>query len=55
MGKAAAEKAAEILRKAIKEKGKANFIAATGASQFEFLDHLTKITSLDWGKPPCFT
>lgn len=54
MGKAAAEKAAEILRKAIKEKGKANFIAATGASQFEFLDHLTKITSLDWGKTTMF-
>lgn len=54
MGKAAAEKAAEILREAIKEKGKANFIAATGASQFEFLDHLTKITSLDWGKTTMF-
>lgn len=54
MGKAAAEKAAEILRKAIKEKGKANFIAATGASQFEFLDHLTKITSLDWGETTMF-
>lgn len=54
MGKAAAEKAAEILRKAIKEKGKANFIAATGASQFEFLDHLTKITSLEWGETTMF-
>lgn len=54
MGKAAAEKAAEILRKAIKEKGKANFIAATGVSQFEFLDHLTKITSLDWGETTMF-
>lgn len=54
MGKAAAEKAAEILREAIKEKGKANFIAATGASQFEFLDHLTKITSLDWGETTMF-
>ncbi len=54
MGKAAAEKAAEILREAIKEKGKANFIAATGVSQFEFLDHLTKITSLDWGKTTMF-
>ncbi len=54
MGKAAAEKAAEILREAIKEKGKANFIAATGVSQFEFLDHLTKITSLDWGETTMF-
>lgn len=54
MGKAAAEKAAEILREAIKEKGKANFIAATGASQFEFLDHLTKITSLEWGETTMF-
>ena len=54
MAKAAAEKAAEILKETIKEKGKANFIAATGASQFEFLDNLTKINSIDWGKTTMF-
>lgn len=54
MSKAAAEKAAEILKETIKKKGKANFIAATGASQFEFLDNLTKINSIDWGKTTMF-
>ena len=54
MGKAAAEKASEILLDAIKEKGEANFVIATGASQFEFLDNLTKITSIDWSKTTMF-
>ena len=54
MGKAAAEKAEEILREAIKEKGKAYFIAATGSSQFEFLENLTQITSINWGKTTMF-
>jgi glucosamine-6-phosphate deaminase len=43
MCKAAAEKAAEILISTIKKKGEATFIAATGASQFEFLENLTSI------------
>lgn len=54
MGKAAAEKAAEILNEAIQRKGEANFIAATGASQFEFLNHLTSIATLDWSKTTMF-
>jgi glucosamine-6-phosphate deaminase len=54
MGKAAAEEAARILVDAIKEKGKATFIVATGASQFEFLENLTKITSIDWSKTTMF-
>ena len=54
MGKVAAEKATEILLDAIKEKGEANFVIATGASQFEFLDNLTKITSIDWSKTTMF-
>jgi len=48
MSKAAAEKAAEILKDAINKKGEANFVIATGASQFEFIENLTKITSIDW-------
>ena len=47
-GAAAAEKAAEILKNALAVKGHASFIAATGASQFEFLKSLTKQTSIDW-------
>lgn len=54
MGKAAAEEAAKILVDAIKEKGKATFIAATGASQFEFLENLTSISSIDWSKTTMF-
>jgi len=54
MGKAAAQKAAEILREAIEEKGEAIFVAATGTSQFEFLDALTTISSIDWSKTVMF-
>jgi len=54
MGKAAAEKAAKILKDAIKGKGEANFIIATGASQFEFLENLTRMTSIDWTKITMF-
>jgi len=36
MGKAAAQKAAEILREAIEEKGEAIFVAATGTSNVPF-------------------
>jgi glucosamine-6-phosphate deaminase len=54
MGKAAAEEAARILTKTIKEKGEATFIAATGASQFEFLENLTNISSIDWSKTTMF-
>ena len=54
MGKAAAEMAARILNGAIKEKGEATFVAATGTSQFEFLEHLTSISSIDWSKTTMF-
>jgi len=54
MGKAAAEEAARILMKTIREKGEATFIAATGASQFEFLENLTNISSIDWSKATMF-
>ena len=54
MGKAAAEKAARILIDTIKKKGEATFIAATGASQFEFLENLTSISSIDWSKTTMF-
>ena len=54
MGKAAADKAAEILRDAINKKGEANFVIATGASQFEFLENLTSMPSIDWAKTTMF-
>lgn len=53
-GKAAARKAGEILRKAIDEKDEAVFVAATGASQFEFLEALTEEPAIDWSKTKMF-
>lgn len=54
MGKVAADKAAELLKEAIREKNEAVFVAATGASQFEFLEALTIISSIDWSKTVMF-
>jgi len=54
MGMAAAQKAAEILKDAINKKGEAHFIAATGASQFEFLEQLIQLHSIDWSKTRMF-
>jgi glucosamine-6-phosphate deaminase len=48
MAAAAAERAAGIIRDAIAERGEACVIAATGASQFEFLDELINEPDLDW-------
>lgn len=50
LSRAAAERAAGAIRRAIEERGRARIIAATGASQFEFLDALTKAESIDWTK-----
>jgi glucosamine-6-phosphate deaminase len=53
MGKAAAESVAKRLSKTIAEKRFANLILATGASQFEFLEHLQK-QKIDWKKITVF-
>ena len=45
---AAAADAATAIRRAIDEHGSARIIAATGASQFEFLEALTKAADVDW-------
>jgi glucosamine-6-phosphate deaminase len=47
LGKQAALRGAEFIRKAISEKGAANIIVATGASQFEMLAELVKL-DIDW-------
>jgi glucosamine-6-phosphate deaminase len=54
MSKAAAATAAEILRTAIRERGRAAFIAATGASQFGFLQHLIAAPALAWDRVTMF-
>ena len=53
LGHAAAGHAAAAIRQAIAERGSARIIAATGASQFEFLEALTE-TRLDWEKVEMF-
>ena len=50
MGQVAAKLAANDLRQAISERGRANLIVATGASQFEVLKHLVAEDGIDWPK-----
>jgi glucosamine-6-phosphate deaminase len=54
LARTAAEQAAAAIRSAIAERGCARIIAATGASQFEFLEELTKATGIDWNKVEMF-
>jgi glucosamine-6-phosphate deaminase len=48
MAAAAAARAAVVLRETIAEKGRANVIAATGASQIEFLEALCATSGIEW-------
>lgn len=54
LGRAAAEQAASAIRRAISERGEARIVAATAASQLEFLDALTKMPGIDWSKVEAF-
>src|SRR5437870_11469098 len=54
LSKMAAEHAAEAIGRAICDRGQARIIAATAASQFEFLDALTKMPGIDWQKVEVF-
>ncbi len=54
LGRAAAEQAATAIRHAIDERGQARIIAATGTSQIEFLDALTKADNIDWQRVEMF-
>jgi glucosamine-6-phosphate deaminase len=54
LGNAAADQAAAAIRRAIRERGQARVIAATAASQFEFLDALTKAPAIDWQQVELF-
>lgn len=53
MGRTAARKGAELIRKAISEKGEAVIIVATGSSQFEMLHVLVK-AKVDWSRVTAF-
>jgi len=51
---AAAADAAEAIIAAVAERGEARIIAATGASQFDFLEALTKREGIPWEKVEMF-
>ena len=53
LGKKAARKGAELICKAINERGEANIILATGVSQFEMLTELVR-KDIDWSKVIAF-
>ena len=48
LGHAAAEHAATAIRRAIRDRGSARVIAATGTSQLEFLEALTNAPDVAW-------
>jgi len=50
----AAEQAAAAIVAAIAGSGRAHIVAATGASQFEFLEALTAAPGIDWAKTVFF-
>jgi glucosamine-6-phosphate deaminase len=54
LGEAAACQAASAIERAISARGRARIIAATGASQFEFLNTLTNTPGIDWAKVEMF-
>jgi glucosamine-6-phosphate deaminase len=54
LAQAAADEAANIIREAIAARGQAYLIAATGASQFEFLEALVQRPNIDWAQTTFF-
>jgi len=54
LSKAAAEEAATALRRAIKDRGRARIIAATGMAQVDFLRILTSTDGIDWPQVEMF-
>jgi len=54
LGHAAADQAASAIRHAIAERGCARIVAATAASQLEFLGALTKEPGIDWKRVEAF-
>jgi glucosamine-6-phosphate deaminase len=54
LGVAAAQQAATTMRRAIIDRGRTRIIVATGTSQLEFLDALTKAENIDWQRVEMF-
>src|SRR5919199_1083832 len=51
---AAAQQAAATLRRAIQDRGEARMVAATAASQVQFLESLTTAPGIDWQRVEAF-
>ncbi len=54
MAKEAADRAAALIREAIAARGRTFLVAATGASQFDFLEALAAAPGIDWRKASFF-
>ena len=54
VGRAAADQGATAIRRALAERGRARIIAASAASQLQFLDALTKAPGIDWSQVEVF-
>lgn len=54
LAQAAARQAAKAIHTAIAQHGRVRIVAATGASQFEFLEALTKMADVEWQKVELF-
>jgi glucosamine-6-phosphate deaminase len=54
LGRQAAAEAVAALQDAVAARGAARIIAATGASQFQFLQHLTKAPGVPWERVELF-
>jgi len=54
MSRAAARRAGQALREAIGARGHARIVAATGASQLDFLEALTATPDIDWTRVEMF-
>lgn len=53
-GRGAAVTAGQYLQNAIRAQGAARIVAATGASQFSFLSHLTALPDIPWSRVTMF-
>ncbi|MBV8572847.1 MAG: glucosamine-6-phosphate deaminase [Acidobacteriaceae bacterium] len=54
LAEAAAKRAAALIQEAVAKRGKARIVAASAASQVEFLDSLTRIPGIDWVRVELF-
>ncbi len=54
LGRAAAAQAATAIRDAIAKRGRARVVAASAASQFQFLEALTPAQGIDWKRVELF-